>query len=74
MNYVLVFFAAMLTDWLWATYIAHTAAKNAIQAALWSGVLMLVGAYVTLSYLEDWRMLIPAVIGGMIGTYISVKK
>lgn len=74
MDYVLVFFAAMATDWLWATYIAQTAAKNAIKAALWSGVLMLVGAYVTLSYLEDWRMLIPAVIGGMIGTYISVKK
>lgn len=74
MEYVFVFIAGFVSDWVWAAYIAYTAERRAGLAALLSGVIMVLGAYVTVSYLENPRMLAVAVLGGMLGTYVFVKR
>ncbi len=74
MNYLLVFVAGFVSDWVWAGYIAYTSEKRAGLAALFSGVIMVLGAYVTVAYLENPRMLAVAVAGGMLGTYVFVKR
>lgn len=73
MKTVLVFLAAFATDWVWAWYIVYTAQKAPVRSALLSGVIMVVGAFITLAYLEDPTMLWVAVVGGMFGTYFSVR-
>ena len=73
LQYSLVFVVTLITDGLWAYYIAHTAAKNAWRATFSSGAIVLSGAFVILTYIDDHLALIPALIGGMIGTYITVR-
>jgi len=73
MKHILVFFAAMIVDSVWAFYIIATAEKDAIKSTLLSGLIFLTGAFLTLSYVQDKIYLISAVLGGMIGTYLSIK-
>lgn len=70
---ILVFFVTFILDWVWAAYIVNTSKKDAIKSSIYSGLILCMGAFITLSYVEDKRMLIPALIGGMIGTYFCVK-
>lgn len=73
-KYIVMFTAAFLVDWVWAEYIKHTAAKNAWRSAGLSGVIVLIGAFTTFAYMEDRWMVAPALLGGMLGTYVSVKR
>ncbi len=68
-----MFFVVALVDWMWGRYIIHTAQKNAVKSSLYASILTAFGAYITISYVSDHRMLIPAVLGAFVGTYISVK-
>jgi predicted branched-subunit amino acid permease len=63
----------MITDYFWGVYIKSVANHQAIRASLFGALIMLCGAFTAISYISDHWALIPAVIGGMIGTYISVK-
>jgi hypothetical protein len=74
MKYLLVFVAGFVSDWVWAAYIAYTAERRPLHAAALSGIIMVLGAYVTVSYLEDPSLLVVAVLGGMLGTYVFVKR
>lgn len=65
--------AGLVTDWVWSRYIYMTASKKAGQAAVMSGVIMAMGAGITLAYIEKPINLLFAVLGGMTGTYISVR-
>ena len=69
--YIVIFFLTLFTDWLWAYYIKHTAGGNVWKATFSSGAIVVAGAYVTVSYKA---LIIPAILGGMTGTYLSVKK
>lgn len=73
MKALIVFIAALATDWVWAWYIVYTAQKAPVRSSLLSGAIMWIGAYITVAYLEDPTMLWVAVVGGMVGTYLSVK-
>ena len=73
-KYSLVFATTMASDWLWAYYITHTAARNTAKATISSGAIIVAGAYVTMSYIDDKYAIIPAVIGGMVGTFLSLKS
>lgn len=72
-DHFVVLVAAFILDSIWAFYIIETANKNPFKAALWGAAIMAIGAFLTLSYVEDGSRLISAIIGGMIGTYVSVK-
>lgn len=74
MKWLLVFVAAFVNEWVWAAYIHHTAQGRALRAAVLSGIIMGIGAYVTLSFLDDPKVLAVAIAGGMTGTYVFVKK
>lgn len=74
LNYLAVFAATIVSDWVWAEYIQSTSQKQPLKASLYSGAVVLIGAYVTMSYLKDPISLIFAVAGGMLGTYLSVRK
>lgn len=73
-KFILVFFAAIVVDWIWAEYIIYTSKKEAVKSAFFSSLIVLVGAFMTLSYLEDHRAIISMALGAFIGTYISVSR
>jgi len=73
-KFLMVFFATFILDWIWASYIIETSSKNSIKSSLLSGLIVLMGAFITLSYIEDKKMLIAAVAGGALGTFFCVEK
>ncbi len=73
MKYLIVFIAALVNDWVWTAYIVAASNKSAAKAMAFSGLIMLIGAFITLSYMDDVWSLAVAIAGGMLGTYLSVK-
>jgi hypothetical protein len=47
--------------------------KNALHASFWGSIIILFGAVSTTSYVEDHTLILPAVLGAFIGTYITIK-
>ena len=64
--------AMAVGDFVWAKYISSIATIQPIVAANWSVLVVFLGAYVVVSYVEDRRMIIPAAIGAWIGTYYGI--
>lgn len=72
-KHLFVFTIAVFINAVWAIYIVSTAQKREIASALSSGVIILMGGILTMSYVEDSAYLLTGIVGGIIGTYISVK-
>lgn len=73
LKHILVFFAAGVVDSIWAFYIIACADKSPIKAALWGAAVMGIGAFLTITYVGDHTYLPTAIVGGMIGTYLTVR-
>lgn len=72
-TYILVFFTMIAVDYFWGVYIKAMANHQEMKAAIYSMFIMLSGAFTAINYIENHWMLIPAALGGFIGTYISAK-
>lgn len=70
---LVVFVTTAIVDWMWAKYIMHAAKRDAFRAASYGSLLMLGGAFVTISYMHDKLFLLPAIAGGFLGTYLTVR-
>lgn len=68
-----VFLISLLFDIVYAKYIIYTSRKNLLLSTIFSGLVILVSGTITLSYLDNKLSLIPAVLGGMCGTYICIR-
>lgn len=71
-DWVLVFVAIFLSDVCWATYIKYVHASKPLLSGFWAVALFIPGAFVTLSYVQNHWLLIPASIGAFSGTAITV--
>lgn len=67
-----MFCGMFVLDLLWAWYTNAVAAKHIGAATIASGFIYLVGGYVTVQYVQDPTLLIPATAGAMLGTYVAV--
>jgi hypothetical protein len=72
LQYILVFIATFVADIVWAKYITAVADKAAFTAGIYSMFVYLAGAYAVTKYIENKKMLIPAILGAFFGTYITV--
>lgn len=72
-QFALVFFALCAVDMCWTFYIAKVSERRALAAANWSSLIMVCGAFATVSYVEDKRLLIAAVSGAWVGTYLTIR-
>lgn len=70
---LLVFLALVAVDTCWAFYIAKVGQKRALAAACWSALIMVCGAFATISYLDDRRLLVAAIAGAWVGTFCTVR-
>ena len=68
-----IFLAAGLTDIIWVYYIRRVSQGRALSGAIFATVTWLLGAYVVIEYVKDPVQLIPAAVGGLIGTYVAIR-
>jgi len=69
---LIIFVSYCSADWLF-TICADAIIKRKKLLAANAGLGMyIVGAFGVISYVEDWRYIVPMCIGGWIGTYVSV--
>lgn len=77
MDYTIKFLTVMvamtLADVCWTLYFMKVAEKKAFQAGVWGSVIILFGAVSTTSYVHDQSLIVAAVIGAFIGTYLTIK-
>lgn len=68
----LVFAAALVNDVVWALYVLATGAARPFLAAALAGAILALGAVsITSLALSGWYV-VPAILGGMIGTFSVV--
>ena len=71
--FIVVFIVDLVVSFAWAKSIKAIATDSPVKAALWAGIITLFGAFTIISYnINNW-LLIPAVAGSSLGTYLSVK-
>lgn len=72
-QFILVMLALILADICWTMYFTETANKHAVKAGIWSALIMLSGSYATVSFVNDRRFIVAAMLGAFIGTYATIK-
>lgn len=71
-KFVLVMVFMICTDVAWTFYTLSVGEKKAVLAGLWSSTIILCGSFVTISYVEDRRLLFAAILGAFIGTSCTI--
>ena len=72
-KFILVFFAMGLADVCWTYYFIKIDERKSVAAGIWGSAIYLCGAFGVLSYTEDRTLIIPAVLGSFVGTYLTVE-
>ena len=68
-------FASMAAlDWVFAYYTKNVIKKNAALAGLYASAIVVTNAIVTISYVTDHWMVVPAVLGAFAGTWVAVRR
>jgi uncharacterized membrane protein YfcA len=70
---LLAFFGLAVLDFIWARYTLSLAKKRAFAGGSYAAVIMLLNGVVTLTYVHNPWMILPAAAGAFIGTYIGSK-
>lgn len=68
-----VFAFTVLADIAWARYFLAAASRNAFAASLWSGVIVALGSFTTVEYVNNRWLVSAAIAGALVGTYYSVR-
>lgn len=69
-----VFVGMTSLDFVWSRYVAANIEGSARAASNWAVLITLLSGYVTLSYVNDPRMLLPACAGAWVGTWLAKSK
>ena len=70
--HVLVFFGMVLADVAWTLYFIETGRGKALAAGFWSAAIVAISAFLTVSYVHDRMLVVPAVLGAFAGTAATV--
>jgi hypothetical protein len=70
---ILVFFAAFFVDIFWTLCIRRTSEGKAGSAANYSAIIILLSCVSITSFVEHVGYVIPAALGGWLGTFITIK-
>lgn len=73
MTWLYIFLALAVLDFIWGKYIAAVSGASAVVAAAWAVPIYALGSWVTIEYVHDPVLLIPACSGAFVGTWLSVK-
>lgn len=70
---ILVFVALFLSDICWIGYFISIEKRNSLWAAIWGTTIYLFSIFAITNFIHDISLLIPAILGSFIGTYVVVE-
>lgn len=71
--YFAAFFGMFFTDIFYTYYLAAIQERNAFASANWAVVVYVIASMLVIGYTSDHWLLIPAILGAWLGTYIGIK-
>lgn len=71
---VVVFAVTVALDYAWALYTLATAERRPFAASVSAVAIYALAGFATINYTGNHWMLIPAVAGCFVGTYIAVRR
>jgi hypothetical protein len=71
--FIITFFAVFITDIINAYYIKAIQDNSVIAASLWATAVTFTASVAVISFTQDNRMLIAALLGAFCGTYVALK-
>lgn len=66
--YLAVFAAMVVLDFLWALYTIALTRHQSVRAGMFAGMWMTTQGFITMSYIAEHELLIPAILGAVVGT------
>ena len=77
MSYTLQFLGVMgamfLADICWAYYFITIDERKSVAAGVWAVFIYMFGAFTVTSYMQDKTLIVAAMIGSFLGTYVTVE-
>jgi hypothetical protein len=73
LQFILVFIAMTIADVCWTLYFISVDERKSVTAGIWGSAIYLCGAFGVLSYTENKSLIIAAVLGSFVGTYLTVE-
>ena len=73
MDYIITFLALFVTDVINTLYIKAINKEQPLRASFWAMVVTLAASVAVINYTRDNTMLIPALLGAFVGTYVGMK-
>ncbi len=64
-----VFLGLIVLDFIWVGYVKSVQKHQPLHSGLWASVMITVSGFVTISYVTDHTLLIPAALGAFVGTW-----
>ena len=71
-NFITLTVVVALADFCWSMYITATAQFKPIKAGFWAVTIVFTGAYATITFLNDNRLVFASALGAFIGTTLTV--
>lgn len=72
--FVIVFFVALNLDFLRCKYIKAINDSKALKAAMLNSLIVASSFFIAANYFSNKMIVIPILVGGFIGTFLSVKN
>lgn len=72
-QWIIVFFAYVILDVIWAEYTKAIASKKRLMASLWSAVIPVMSAALFVVFLSNMWLLTAAACGAFVGTWLSLS-
>jgi hypothetical protein len=68
-----VFCLSLAVDYSYTRWTLCANQGKVLGAMFWTGALVLLGGMVTLSFLSNWTVIIPNLLGQLCGTYLAMR-
>jgi hypothetical protein len=72
-QWIVVFFAYVLLDIIWAEYTKAIASKKRLMASLWSAIIPVMSAILFVTFISNMWLLTAAACGAFVGTWLSLS-
>ena len=72
-TYIFVFLCVVVIDIVYTLLLKSVQNDKPLAASSWASAITFLNAVAVVNYIEDNRMIIPAVLGAFVGTYIGMR-
>ncbi len=71
--YIFTFLSMLVTDIVYTQLLKSVQNDKPFAASIWASMITFLGGVAIINYTNDNKMIIPAVLGAFVGTYIGMR-